>query len=111
MPTNMGDDDDDDADELRPGELCCALGHSQVDSWAIKEHPFNAEMSSRVWFFSADGQIRQGLRNGGGLAFPRQAPLVAPRGHGGPVGGRRLVNGCNEASQWLRGALVITSAG
>lgn len=39
------------ADELCLDELCRALGHSQVDSWAIKEHPFNAEMSSRVWFF------------------------------------------------------------
>lgn len=75
MPTNMGDNN---ADELCLDELCCALGHSQVDSWAIKEHPFNAEMSSRVWFFSADGQIRQELRSGGGLAFPRQAPLMAP---------------------------------
>lgn len=75
MPTNMGDNN---ADELRLDELCCALGHSQVDSWAIKERPSNAEKSSRVWFFSTDGQIRQELRNGGGLAFPRQAPLMAP---------------------------------
>lgn len=61
-------------------------------------------------FSSADGQICQELRNGGGLAFPRQAPLMAPWGHGGPVGGRLLINGCNEASQWLRGALLITRA-
>lgn len=43
MPTNVFNNN---ADKLCLDELCCALGHSQVDSWAIKEHPFNAEMSS-----------------------------------------------------------------
>lgn len=71
-------------------ELCRALGHSQVDSWAIKEHPFNAEMSSRVWSFPAERQIRQDLFNGqknSRLASPRQAPYGTFRPSGAQLEG------------------------
>lgn len=51
MPTNVFKNNNNNADKICLDELCRALGHSQVDSWAIKEHPFNAEMSSGFMIF------------------------------------------------------------